>query len=196
MYRLLYRVGFTPWDTGAVPTELTALVEGEGALPPGRALDIGCGTGTQSVYLAHHGWEVTGVDAVEQALRRARARAAAEGVTVEWIRADVTRLADRGLAPGFTLVFDRGCYHGLSDQQRTAYAGAVTALTPPPATLLMMAFARNRVAVGPAGADEDEIVATFDRWTVVSAQLEGGPGPSGPLRNVPRRWYRLVRSPS
>ena len=52
LYRVMYRIGFTPWDTGQVPPELSALIEGAGALPAGRALDIGCGTGTQAMYLA------------------------------------------------------------------------------------------------------------------------------------------------
>jgi 2-polyprenyl-3-methyl-5-hydroxy-6-metoxy-1,4-benzoquinol methylase len=77
VYRIMYRVGFTPWDTREVPPELRALVEGADALDPGSAIDIGCGTGTQSLYLAAHGWRVTGIDDLEQPLRRARARSAA-----------------------------------------------------------------------------------------------------------------------
>jgi methylase of polypeptide subunit release factors len=68
LYRLLYRIGFTPWDTGQVPKELSDLIEGPEALPTGRALDIGCGTGTQAVYMACSGWEVTAVDAVPRPL--------------------------------------------------------------------------------------------------------------------------------
>jgi hypothetical protein len=46
IYRALYRIGFTPWDTDAVGAELGSLIEGRDRLAPGRALDIGCGTGT------------------------------------------------------------------------------------------------------------------------------------------------------
>src|SRR5690349_18572863 len=101
LYRLMYRVGFTPWDTGEVPRELSALIEGPGALPPGRALDIGCGTGTQAVYMAEKGWEVTAVDAVPRPLSRARARAGTAGVSVDWILADAARLHRLELATGF-----------------------------------------------------------------------------------------------
>src|SRR6185312_11253449 len=102
LYRLLYRVGFTPWDTGEVPGELSALIEGNG-LAAGRALDIGCGTGTQAVYMARSGWEVTAIDAVPRPLAQARARADTAGVSVDWILGDVARLHRLGLEPGFTL---------------------------------------------------------------------------------------------
>lgn len=100
VYWIMYRVGFMPWDTGEVPSELRAVVEGVDALDVGSALDIGCGTGTQSVYLAGRGWRVRGVDDLEQPLRRARARSADAGVAVDWVRADVTRLHGAGLKPG------------------------------------------------------------------------------------------------
>ena len=122
IYELLYRIGFVPWDSDSVPDELQTLVEGRAALSPGRALDLGCGTGTNAVYLATRGWQVTAIDNVERALRRARDRAAARGVAVNWLNGDVSRLADVSLAPGFALVFDRGCYHGLGGRQRDAYA--------------------------------------------------------------------------
>lgn len=195
VYRIMYLVGFSPWDTGEVPAELTALAEGQGALPPGRALDVGCGTGTQSIYLAGQGWEVTGIDAVDRPLRRARARASASGVSVRWIRGDVTKLQEAGLEPGISLFFDRGCFHGLNERQRAAYASGVTELAAPGATLLLMSFAPNNVRVAPTGADEPEIVRTFGGWELVSSSGDSGPDPDGPLRNVPRRWYRL-RTPA
>ncbi len=193
IYRVMYRVGFTPWDTGAVPPELSAIVEGAGALPAGRALDIGCGTGTQAVYLARLGWRVTAIDAVDRPLARARARAGAAAVTVDWIKADVAELPSLGLEPGFTLAFDRGCFHGLDDRQRAAYAAGVTALAAPGATLLMMAFGPNRVLAAPPGVEESEIVARFDGWEQSSAAPDTEGDPAGPMRNIPRHWYRLIR---
>lgn len=193
IYRLMYLVGFSPWDTGEVPSELSEVVEGSEAPPAGRALDIGCGTGTQAVYLAGRGWEVTAIDAVEKPLRRARARAAATGVSVTWMRGDASRLQQAGLQPGINLFFDRGCFHGLNDRQRASYASGVTALAAPGATLLLMSFAPNKVLVAPTGADEPEITRTFDGWQLGSSTGDTGPDPEGPLRNVPRRWYRLTR---
>ena len=193
MYRLMYRVGFTPWDTGQVPKELSALIEGLGALPAGRALDIGCGTGTQAVDMAQKNWEVTAVDAVPRPLSHARARAARAGVSVDWILADVARLHRLGLQPGYSLFFDRGCFHGLDESQRGAYAAAVDALAAPGATLLMMAFAPNRVVVAPGGLEQSELTGRFADWELVSAEPDTDGEISGPLLGVPRTWYRLAR---
>jgi SAM-dependent methyltransferase len=194
VYRVMYRVGFTPWDTGTIPPELAAVVESDGALAPARALDIGCGTGTQSVYMAGHGWRVTGVELLDQPLRRARDRASAAGVEVEFVKADASRLADAGLTPGFALVLDRGCYHGLNGDQRATYSAGVSALAAPGATFLLMAFSRNRVLAGPSGVDRQQIIAGFERdWEIGAATVDGGPPPVGPLKNVPISWYRLTR---
>lgn len=92
MFGVFYRVGFTPWEGHKLPSRLCDLVEGAGALPAGRALDIGCGTGDTSIYLARHGWDVTAIDFVKRALARGSAKAEAAGVTVHFVRADATKL--------------------------------------------------------------------------------------------------------
>ena len=112
---------------------------------------------------------------------------------VDWILADVARLGRLGLEPGFTLVFDRGCFHGLDDSRRAACADAVSDLAAPGATLLMMALAPNRVPAAPAGIEDAEVRARFADWRLVSASPDTEGERSGPLRNVPRTWYRLVR---
>src|SRR6266545_4272992 len=73
-YGFLYRTGRTPWDTGVTPPEVVELVEGKTPLPPGRALDLGCGTGNEVAYLARHGWTATGVDLVQVAIDRAASK--------------------------------------------------------------------------------------------------------------------------
>ena len=109
-----YLEGTIPWDTGISPPELFEAISGPQALPPGRALDIGCGTGTNSLTLAKHGWQVLGVDFAEPAIAQAKIKAANEhdeiarvGGSVRFLCADVTRLE----APSIpcTLVFDLGC---------------------------------------------------------------------------------------
>ena len=73
-YRLAYRFGRPRWDTAEPRPELEGLLPGR---RPGRALDLGCGTGTDAIYLASQGWEVTGVDFVPEAIATARTRARA-----------------------------------------------------------------------------------------------------------------------
>jgi SAM-dependent methyltransferase len=187
IYELLYRVGFLPWDSDVVPDELRALIE-DPATVAGRALDLGCGTGTHAVYLAGHGWDVTAVDNVDRALRRARDRAAAARVTVNWVNADVTRLTQLELTPGFSLVFDRGCYHGIDARQRDAYVAGVTELAAPGATLLMWAMAPNRRPLEPSGADAAEIDARFGAWE--PASRDSVQAPDGGLS---RGWHQLTR---
>jgi hypothetical protein len=114
-YRLMYRVGFTPWDTGQVPGELAALIDG----------------------------------------------------------------------PGFARFYDRGCFHGLDESQRGAYAAAVDAL---PALGVP-----NRIVAGPAGLEQSEPLGRFADRTLASASPDADGELGGPLRNVPRTRYRLVR---
>lgn len=63
----------TPWDTQVTPPEVMEFIA---RTPPGKAVDLGCGTGTNAITLARHGWRVTGVDFVPKAILAARAKAA------------------------------------------------------------------------------------------------------------------------
>lgn len=108
-----------PWDTGISPPELIAFMQGHAA---GRALDLGCGTGTNLLTLARAGWQVSGVDFALPAVRIARRKLSEAGVDPSSVHfGDVTRL-DWAQAP-FDLILDIGCYHGLTEQDRAAYRG-------------------------------------------------------------------------
>jgi methylase of polypeptide subunit release factors len=80
-FRAAYLLGFKPWDSGVPPPELVAVVEGKDSLAPGKALDLGCGTGTNCIYMARHGWEATGVDFVPRAISAATRKAVVAGVS-------------------------------------------------------------------------------------------------------------------
>jgi cyclopropane fatty-acyl-phospholipid synthase-like methyltransferase len=148
----------------------------------------------RAVYLAEHGWQVAGVDAVERALAQARHRAEEKGVEVRWVAGDVANLSTLGLDNGFNLVHDRGCFHDLSAAAREGYARGVSELAAPGATLLLLAFAHRERGIGPSGASEEEIRRRFGSdWDLVSVQSDSGPAPQGPMRRVPRIWYRLRR---
>jgi SAM-dependent methyltransferase len=112
----LFYFGSPPWDTGITPPELIQFIRDH---PPGNAIDLGCGTGTNLVALGQAGWRVTGVDFVGRAVSTARQRLAREGVHGDVRVGDVTNLETvRG---SYHLVLDIGCYHGLPPAGRAAY---------------------------------------------------------------------------
>jgi SAM-dependent methyltransferase len=173
LFQLMYRLGFTPWDEHPLATSLQNLVEGDDALPTGTALDIGCGTGDSSIYLAQHGWRVTGVDFVPKALGKARAKAAAKQVAVDFVHADATRLRAEGIGTDFTLIIDNGCLHGMSDDDRDAYVREVTAVAGPGARLLIVAFPPGSFPV--RGIEPADVEQRFGHgWELLSAGREPG----------------------
>lgn len=117
-----YRDGNLPWDTGRPSAELQ-LVCTRNTIQPCRALELGCGTGTNSVWLAQQGFEVTGVDVAPLAVEQAKGRAHAAGVKVHFAVADVLDLPD--LEGPFAFFFDRGCYHAVRRSAPQQYAPAL-----------------------------------------------------------------------
>lgn len=173
----------TPWDTGIVPPEIVALV---GKLPLGRVLDLGCGTGTTSIYLAQRGWQVTGIDFVAAAIQMAQRKAAAARVTVQFYAADATRLDF--LNGPFDLLIDVGCLHSLSPIQQQAYAEHAARLARSGAPFALYAFAPRLLAGRRAGLSRQELVerfAAFELESMVTGQDKG----SGPESS----WYLLRR---
>lgn len=136
-----------PWDKGIVPPEV---VEYMGAHPPGRALDLGCGTGTASIALARAGWRVSGVDFVPLAVHKARRKARQAGLDVDFHLGDVTRLPPSLLADRFNLVLDIGCFHGLDQQRMKIYLENLEKMLAPGGDWLVYGFFRP---------DEDPIPA-------------------------------------
>ncbi len=105
-----------PWDTGQVPPEVEEFIRTH---PPGRALDVGCGSGTSSIALARAGWAVTGVDLAPRAIRLARLKAEQAGVKVNFQVGDV--LFFQPDSPSYDLVLDIGCFHTLPFASRVEY---------------------------------------------------------------------------
>jgi 2-polyprenyl-3-methyl-5-hydroxy-6-metoxy-1,4-benzoquinol methylase len=174
-FRIFYGVGFTPWEGHPLGQGLRDLVEGTPdtpALPTGSALDVGCGTGDCSIYLAQHGWKVTGVDYVAKPLDKARAKADAADVSVNFVRADVKHLSQAGIGAGFQLIVDNGCLHNMSGDDREAYVREVSAVAAPDARLLIVAFPPGG-RFGVPGIDHAEIERRFALgWTLLSAGAE------------------------
>lgn len=190
LFKTFYRLGFVPWDGHPLAKSLRDLVEGDNALPAGTALDLGCGTGDNSLYLAKHGWQVTGVDFVAKAVDKARAKAAANKLAVSFSQADVTRLSSEGIGANFGLIVDSGCLHGMSDEDRDAYVREVTAVAAPDARLLLVEFVRGG-SFGVPGIDPDEVERRFAAdWTLLSSGDEPEMDHNG---KNPARHYLFAR---
>ena len=192
-YSILYRLGITPWEHEEAPEQLKNLTE-EWAMPVGRALDIGCGTGSDAVYLAEQGWTVTAVDGVGQALSKARARAGSRGVEVNWVQGDVCRLEQLGIDDGFDLMLDRGCFHDFTDDQRDRYARAVSAVASPGAVLLMFAFQPRSRGLGPRGVTGEELMRHLGQdWELLSSTQDTAVKLPRWLGDIRPTWHRLQR---
>ena len=157
LYRTLYRFGVTPWDQREIPAPVRSVAA---ARAPGRAVDLGCGTGRQARYLAEQGWTVTAVDFVGTAIARARRDDRYAAVT--WRVADVTNVStvdpSGRLAGAVDLILDNGCLHGLAAAERAGWAGTVGTLAAPGATLLIRAARRRSgPGIGPQGIDPAEL---------------------------------------
>jgi len=121
------------------------LVARVSTLSPGRALEIACGSGTNAVWLASAGWQVTGVDWSAVALGKARDRAARAGVQIEWIEADL--LDWRPQPEAFELVTVL-YLHLVPAERRAAYAAAASAVSPG-GRLLVIGHDREHTGHGP-----------------------------------------------
>jgi SAM-dependent methyltransferase len=168
------------WDARYAATELLwsaepsrFLVAQVSDLAPGRALDVACGEGRNAIWLAEHGWEVTGVDFSPVALDKARRLADGRGVTVRWLLADAVTDALEPAAFDLVAVF----YLQLpSEQRRAAFAAAARAVAPG-GTLLVVGHDTTNLTNGWGGPRDatvlyspDDVAADIDYLEVVKAE--------------------------
>ncbi|MAT97293.1 MAG: methyltransferase type 11 [Anaerolineaceae bacterium] len=184
-----YANGQVPWDDDLPPPEVQDLVA---ALPPGRALDLGCGYGRTSIYLAQKGWQVDGVDFVPQAVAEAKRRAAAAGA-LNQIQFHVGSVADLHFADGpYDLAIDVGCMHSLSAPLQQAYRDELLRLLQPGAAYLL--FARLHSPEddpdGPRGVKEGVLRTLFAPFKLQKCELGVTEGEDYSWRSG---WFWYVR---
>jgi SAM-dependent methyltransferase len=162
LYDALYRTGLarTMWDRDEPDEALARWAPA--ALPGQRALDIGCGSGSNSLLLAGLGYRVDAIDFSAPAVARCEARASAAGAAVRCMERDVLRYA----ADPYDLVVDYGCLHNIEPHRRAEYADRVAALTAPGGLFALMALAPRFARVdwrllGPHHITPGEIAARF-----------------------------------
>jgi len=130
----------TPWDSGVPSEQLKSLLI-EGKVKPCRALELGCGTGTNAIYLAQQGFDVTAVDLSSAALEHAREKAAQANLKINFVQADVTAMPDLG--GYFQFVFDRGTYHVVREINLAGFQAMLANVIEPSGHYLVLAGNAN-----------------------------------------------------
>jgi SAM-dependent methyltransferase len=124
-----YASGVLPWDTGQPESLLVEFVTSDG-VAPGRALEVGSGTGTNAIWLAERGFDVLGVDVSPLAVEKARAKI--EGSKLPCGFATLDFLAAPPPGGPFDFIFDRGCFHVFDEsEERSRFADCVAAALKP-----------------------------------------------------------------
>lgn len=144
LYDALYTFG-APWD-GGPREELVALVESgrlDASVLP-RAIDLGCGTGSNAIFLAEHGFDVTGVDFSKVALKKARAKIDGRSGMPRFVRGDLTAEAIPDVEGPFDLLVDYGTLDDLTGEARTAMARTILRLSKPGSAFLFWCFYGDR----------------------------------------------------
>ena len=152
-----------PWDSGISPPELLEFIQTHTA---GKAIDLGCGTGTNVITLARAGWQVTGVDFAPPAIRMAKNKLKTSGVHADLQVGDVTKL--RHISGPFDLALDLGCFHGLSQQGRQDYLTQLQRILAPNGFWLIYTFLAPGTPRSGHGLAEAEIESISAQLTLVS----------------------------
>lgn len=156
-----YQAGGVPWDDRLPPPEVVALAA---ELPPGRALDLGCGFGRAAIYLAQLGWRVDGVDFVPQAVAEAQRRATAVHLA-DRVQFHAASVAELDFLTGvYDLALDVGCFHALSAAQQAGYAAQLRRLLRLGGQYLLYARLQEvgrEQEDGPRGMEETAVLTLF-----------------------------------
>jgi ubiquinone/menaquinone biosynthesis C-methylase UbiE len=162
----MYAEGIPPWQIDRPQPEVLQLIEQGKFESP--VLDLGCGTGDNAIALARHGLVVKGLDAVPEALERARKKTEQAGLkqSPEFVLADALRLAESGLKA--RTVLDCALFHTFSDEERKEYIRGLGAVLSQGGRLHILSFSELETRQpGPRRLSLSEIMGSFGKgWRV------------------------------
>jgi SAM-dependent methyltransferase len=167
--------GTPPWEIGRPQAAFLAAAD----RLRGRVLDSGCGTGELAMMAAERGFDATGIDAADSAIRIARERAAERGLACDFIVGDVLKLADAlrirdrtksatVAKPPYDTVLDSGVLHVFDPADRIRYVTQLGTVTAPGGVLMALCFSdRQAGAWGPYRLSHDDLLDAFaDGWRI------------------------------
>jgi len=187
-----YEKGDAPWDAGTPDPCLVALVE-SGRQAPGRTLEVGCGTGTNALWLVARGFDVVGVDVASRAIELARGKAAGAPGRAEFRTLD---FLGQPVAGGpFAFVFDRGCLHVFDEPaERTRFAERVAGLLRPAGLWMSMIGSTEggQREMGPPRRTARDIASAIEPALEI-VELRAIEFEATRLPSPPRAWLCLAR---
>jgi cyclopropane fatty-acyl-phospholipid synthase-like methyltransferase len=186
--------GGAPWDVGHPQQAFVDIAD----QIRGSVLDSGCGTGDIALFLASRGNTVTGVDYLDEPIRRAKLKAAERGQSVTFLVKDATKLKE--WSERFDNVVDSGLFHVFSDDDRKKYVAGLATVLKPGGRLFLMCFSDEEPGSdGPRRVSKQELQDAFSQgWEIESikaARFEVRPdlkdmtfSPGGP-----KTWFTTIR---
>lgn len=182
LFELRYLRERTPWDTGISPPELLDFIANH---PPGRALDLGCGTGTNVITLAQHGWSAVGVDVSYLAIRKASRKAADVDGEIRFVHADVVTL--EGIKGPFDLALDIGCFHALETTEKEHYLDNIARRVRPGGTYLLYTW------LAPDQEQGGRLLGERDLLRLVNGRFALKQAERGREGSRPSAWFTFQR---
>jgi len=190
-YQERYKTGATPWDIGKPDFNLIQIVTTT-PIEPCNALDIGCGTGDNAIWLSQQNFLVLGIDTSEIAIEKAREKALKANVKCAFLVIDILTNHIDWAPLGFA--FDRGCFHSLnSDKERKRFAENVNGYLEKDGLWLSLIgnADEQRHAPGPPQRTASDIVNSVEPYFEVLSLVSSYFGSNRP--NPPRAWVCLMR---
>jgi ubiquinone/menaquinone biosynthesis C-methylase UbiE len=166
-----------PWDSGITPPEVFEFIKTH---PAGRALDIGCGTGTNIITLAKTGWQSTGFDFAPRAIQIAKRKIKKANVKASLFTDDATRM--KNVTGQFDLALDIGCFHGL--ENKSDYLTQLDRILVPGGFWLMYGFLAKAEAPTAPGIADSDLSRISDQTFTLRSQRNGFDG-----RSRPSAWF-------
>src|SRR5262249_32326571 len=156
--------GVAPWDIGRPQKQFIAIAD----QIRGSVLDAGCGTGDISLFLAGRGCTVTGIDYLEEPIRRAKLKAADRGASATFLVQDATKLTEWN--EQFDNAVDSGLFHVFSDDDRKKYVAGLAHVLKPSGRVFLMCFSNEEPGTqGPRRVSEQELRDAFAQgWQIES----------------------------
>ena len=166
-----YHDGPPPWDIGCPQPAIVRLASAGGFAGP--VLDVGCGTGENTLHVAALGLPVLGVDVAETALAMARTKAGGRGLDVEFAVADAFHLERLGRR--FRTILDCGMFHTCDAEEQPRYVASLASAIEHRGTLYVLCFSDAGPDTGPHPVREEDLRTAFspgNGWKIVALERD------------------------